>query len=131
MKKLTPILAVEAIEPALPFWVDALGFAKTTEVPHGDALGFVILEKDGREVMLQTVASMEADVPAIAPPAGGSCLFVEVDDLDAIERAVEGFDVVVPRRSTFYGAEEIYVREPGGNIVGFAEFGAAEEESGG
>lgn len=131
MKKLTPILAVEAIEPALPFWVDALGFEKTTEVPHGDALGFVILEKDGREVMLQTVASMEADVPAIAPPAGGSVVFLEVDDLDAVESAVEGFDVVIPRRSTFYGAEEIYVREPGGNVVGFAEFGSAEEESGG
>lgn len=128
MKKLTPILAVESIEPTLPFWIDALGFEKTTEVPHEETLGFVILERGGREVMLQTVASMRADVPAIAPAAGGSVLFVEVDDLSAIERAVEGFDVVVPRRSTFYGAEEIFVREPGGNVIGFAEFGAADNE---
>lgn len=129
MKKLTPILAVEAIEPTLPFWVDALGFEKTAEVPHDDALGFVILQKNDREVMLQTVASMKADVPAIVPPAGGSCLFLEVEDLAEIERAMEGFDVVVPRRSTFYGAEEIFVREPGGNVIGFAEFGEAEEGS--
>lgn len=126
MKKLTPILTVDAIEPALPFWIDALGFEKTTEVPHGDVLGFAILEREGLEVMLQTVGSMEADVPSIAPPIGGSILFLEVEDLDPIERAVEGFEVVVPRRTTFYGADEIFVREPGGNVVGFAQFGAGE-----
>lgn len=41
---------------------------------------------------------------------------------------MEGFEVVVPRRSTFYGAEEVFVREPGGNVVGFAEFGAPAED---
>ena len=126
MKKLTPILTLEAIEPSLPFWVDTLGFSKTVEVPHEDALGFVILEKDGREVMLQTVASMKADVPAVVPRPGGSILFLEIEDLSAIEAAVGDYETVVPRRKTFYGAEEIFVREPGGNIIGFAQFGAAE-----
>jgi len=124
VKKLTPILTVEAIEPSLPFWVDALGFTKTAEVPHEDALGFVILEKDGREVMLQTVASMKADVPAVVPRPGGSILFLEIEDLSAIEAVVGDYELVVPRRKTFYGAEEIFVREPGGNVVGFAQFGA-------
>ena len=36
MKKVTPVLYVEEIEPALPFWMDRLGFEKTAEVPHGD-----------------------------------------------------------------------------------------------
>lgn len=126
MKKLTPILTVEAIEPSLPFWVDALGFTKTVEVPHEGALGFAILEKDGYEVMLQTVASIQADVPAVAPPAGGSILFLEIEDLAAIQRAVADYELLVPRRTTFYGADEIFVREPGGNVVGFAQFGAAE-----
>ena len=124
MKKLTPILAVDAIEPSLPFWVDALGFTKTVEVPHEDSLGFAILEKDGQEVMLQTLASMNADVPAVAPRAGGSILFLEIEDLNAIESAVGDYEMLVPRRKTFYGAEEIFVREPGGNVVGFAQFGA-------
>lgn len=126
MKKLTPILTVESIEPSLPFWVDALGFTKTVDVPHEDRLGFAILEKGGYEVMLQTVASMRADVPAVAPPPGGSILFVEIEDLSAIEAAVAGYELLVPRRKTFYGAEEIFVREPGGNVVGFAQFGSAE-----
>jgi hypothetical protein len=29
---------------------------------------------------------------------------------------------VKPRHKTFYGSIEIYVREPGGNTVGFAQF---------
>lgn len=127
MKKLTPILTLETIEPSLPFWVDALGFTKTVDVPTGDVLGFAILEKDGYEVMLQTVASMQADVPAVASPPGGSVLYVEIEDLSAIEAAVAGYELLVPRRKTFYGAEEIFVREPGGNVVGFAQFGGEED----
>lgn len=122
-KKLTPLLYVEEIEPVLPFWTERLDFTKTTEVPHGERLGFVILQKDGVEVMMQTRASVEADVPSLAStPMGGGILFVEVDDLDSIVEAVEGMEVLVPRRTTFYGADEIFIREPGGNIVGFAAF---------
>jgi hypothetical protein len=86
----------------------------------------VILEKGGYEVMIQSVACMKADVPAVAPHPGGSILFLEIEDLSAIETAVAGFELLVPRRKTFYGAEEIFVREPGGNVVGFAQFGAGE-----
>ena len=124
ISKLTPILMVDAIEPCLPFW-DTLGFARTAEVPEGDRLGFVILQKDGIEVMLQTMHSVEADVPSMATiPKGGSVLFLEVKDIGAIERALESYPVLVPRRKTFYGADELFVREPGGNAVGFAQFGA-------
>jgi len=127
MKKLTPILTVDAIEPALAFWVDALGFEKTVEVPHGDALGFVILARNQLEVMLQTVASLKADIPAVAPGIGTSLLYIEVEDLAAMEAATAGYEVVVPRRTTFYGADEVFVREPGGNVVGFAQLGASQE----
>jgi len=124
-KRLTPILYVDQIEPSVPFWVERLGFERGAEVPHGDALGFLILQKGPAEVMYQTRASIQADAPALAEghPMGGTILFIEVDDLDAVERAMEGAEVVVPRRRTFYGAEEIFVREPAGNVVGFAQFG--------
>ncbi|HEX2190558.1 MAG TPA: VOC family protein [Longimicrobiaceae bacterium] len=123
MLKLTPVLYVEAIEPALPFWTDRLGFEKTAEVPEGDRLGFVILRKGGVEVMYQTRASVQGDVPELAgTPMGGSLLFVQVEDLDAVERALEGIAPVVPRRKTFYGADELIVREPAGNVVTFAQF---------
>jgi uncharacterized glyoxalase superfamily protein PhnB len=124
MKKLTPVLYVERIEPVLPFWVDRLGFEKTMEMPEGDALGFVILAKGGVEIMYQTRASVSSDIPALADtPMRGSFLFIEVDDLDAVERALTGIAPVIPRRQTFYGADELIVREPAGNVVTFARFG--------
>jgi uncharacterized glyoxalase superfamily protein PhnB len=125
MKKLTPILYVERIEPVIPFWADRLGFERTAEVPHGEHLGFLILQKDGVEIMYQTRDSVRADAPELAErlPMEGSLLFIEVDDLDGVERAVQGAEIVVPRRKTPYGADEIFVREPAGNLVGFAQFG--------
>lgn len=124
MKKVTPVLMVEEIEPVLPFWVERLGFEKTMEVPHGDRLGFVILARNGLEIMYQSVESVRADIPPLAEsPAAASFLFIEVDDLDAIERALAGIGPVVPRRQTFYGADELIVRDPAGNAVTFAQFG--------
>jgi uncharacterized glyoxalase superfamily protein PhnB len=122
LNKLSPVLVVDAIEPCLPFWTERLGFSKTVEVPEGDSLGFVILVKDGVEVMYQSRASVRKDIPALADcPAGGANLYIEVADVAAVERAVKGVEVVVPRRKTFYGADEIGVREPGGNAVIFSQ----------
>jgi hypothetical protein len=123
MKKLTPVLVVDEIEPCLPFWVDRLGFERTVEVPEGSRLGFVILRKDDVEVMYQSRESVAKDIPAMVPDRGGHSigLFVEVSDVAAVERALTGFEVVVARRRTFYGMDEIGVREPGGNAVIFAQ----------
>jgi len=85
MKKLTPILVVEEIEPSLSFWVDRMGFEKTAEVPEADKLGFVILA-----------------------------------------RKVDGMDLILPYRETFYGAKELWLREPGGHIIGFAEMSSGD-----
>jgi len=125
MKKLTPILVVDAIEPCLSFWTDRLGFARTAEVPEGDHLGFVILQRDGVEVMYQTRSGIAADLPAVAAEGAGShnLLFVEVADVDDVARRLEGVEVVVPMRKTFYGSRELFVRAPCGSIVGFAQFG--------
>lgn len=123
VKKLVPILVVDAIEPCLEFWVDRFGFTKTTEVPHGDRLGFVILERDGHEVMLQSRSSLAEDAPPLADGPYRSVLYFDVDDLNPIRKSLEGVEVVVPERHTPYGATEIFVRDPAGNLVGFAFFG--------
>jgi len=118
MKKLTPVLVVDAIEPLLPLW-DALGFNRTAEVPHGDRLGFVILQNGATELMYQTRESALADIPQLA---GRSGLFIEVDDLDAVGKLVpKNTDIVVERRKTFYGATEMILRDTAGNVVVLAE----------
>ncbi len=125
-KKLTPILVVDAIEPCLAFWTDQLGFARTAEVPEGDRLGFVILAKDGVEVMYQTRSGIAADVPAVAETGAGTknLLFLEVTDVAEVAKRLAGHEVAVPMRETFYGATEIFFRAPCGTVVGFAQFKA-------
>lgn len=128
MKKLTPVLVVDSVEPAAAFWRERLGFEQHLEVPHGNELGFVGLNKDGVEIMYQSRASVAADIPALAEGPYRSVLFIEVSDLDAVERAMAGAEIVTPRRRTFYGMDEIAVRDPAGNIIVFAQpvEGAAE-----
>ena len=123
MKKLTPVLFIDTIEPALAFWLDRLGFELTMQVPYGEGpeLGFVGMQNGSVEIMLQTHASVRDDLPQLADEPNRATLFVEVEDIDAIEKALEGADIVVPRRKTFYGATEIGVRVPGDHVVIFAQ----------
>ena len=123
---LAPVLIVDSVEPCLAFWVDRFGFTSKNQVPGPDGkLVFASVEKDGVEVMYQTRASvLQEDPNAASDLAGHSMiLFLTVDDLDAVEKAVAGTPVVRPRHQTPYGSTEIYVREPGGHTVGFAQFG--------
>jgi uncharacterized glyoxalase superfamily protein PhnB len=131
MKKLTPVLFVKEIEPVLPFWVDGLGFQKTAEVPAGNKLGFVILEKDGVAVMYQTYASVDKDMPSIAAEVrkGPTFLYVQVDNLESVKAAVKRAEMYLPQRKTFYGATEIGVKDPAGHFITFAQFGAAAGEN--
>ena len=123
IKKTTSVLFVPEIEAVLPFWVDQLGFNKTVEVPDGERLAFVILEKDGVEIMYQSYASAEKDVPALASQIRGAkaFLYVEVVDLATIQRAIQGAKVFLPERTTFYGAREIGVNDPAGHFITFAQ----------
>lgn len=127
VKRITPVLYVKEIEPCIPFWVERLGFSKTAEVPDGERLGFVILQRDGLEVMYQTFASAEKDAPAALHEIDGgrTFLYIEVDNLQTILDALNNANVVVPLRTTFYGAKEIGVKDPAGHVVVFAEMVAA------
>ncbi len=113
---------MDAIEPVLPLW-ESIGFQRTAEVPHGERLGFVILQSGSAEVMYQTFDSGRADEPKSleGPRAiGASSVFVEVDKLDAV-KVPRGTDVIVERRKTFYGSTEMIVRDAAGNVVVLAE----------
>lgn len=121
MRKLTPVLIVESIEKSLPFWLERLGFEKSVEVPHGDALGFAILLHGAVEVMLQSRASVADDIAALAPGPHRAALFVEVESLDAVKAALGDWPRFLEERTTFYGMREIGVRDPDGNALIFAE----------
>ena len=101
-----------------------LGFEVTISVPEGDSLAFAAVARDGVEVMYQTHASMAKDIGAVGSMRSPVMLFCRVADLDVIIARLDETDIVVPRRRTPYGADEIYVRTVGGHVVGFAAFPA-------
>lgn len=124
MKKLTPVLLVDSIEPCLPFWTERLKFAKTVDVPGENGLEFCILQRGDVEVMLQTRAGVIKELPAMAGSdfgCDGVSLFIEVEQLDEFIDATEGCDVFMQARNTFYGMRELGVIAPGGCKVVFAQ----------
>ena len=121
--KITAVLLVEEIEKSLAFWVGRMGFQKTVDVPEGDRLGFVILVRDGAELMMQTISSARKDAPQFAPngPQTKGCgLFIEVEDFADVKRRLDGYPIALSERVTFYGMREIGVSEPNGHTVIFA-----------
>ena len=131
--QLTPILFVEAIEPCLDFWEKGLGFERLGEVGGEEGLAFIHLGRGEARLMYQTRKSLADDLPdlsATLPDASPSFLYLRVDDLGAVMVGLAALEaeVVVQRRETFYGADEIGYKEPGGHFVIFAHFpGDAED----
>jgi uncharacterized glyoxalase superfamily protein PhnB len=125
LQHLTPVLVVEEVEPCLRFWTERLGFTAENQVPGDNGrLVFASAKAGDVEIMYQSRASVLAERPDAADELVGhsTVLFITVDDLVRIEKAVAGAPVVKPRHDTFYGSTEMYVKEPGGNLVGFAQF---------
>jgi uncharacterized glyoxalase superfamily protein PhnB len=130
VKRITPVLLVNEIEPIVPFWVDRLGFAKTVEVPDGNKLGFVTFQKGSVEVMYQTYSSVEKDAPpsmSALARKGPTYLYMEVDNLDAVLAAMKDVKIVMPVRTAFYGMKEFGVQDPGGHFITFAQPVAAAQ----
>lgn len=131
LRKATPLLAVDRIEPVIGFW-KKLGFSAVTEVPDGTAkdgrLAFAILAGGGVELMYQTRASITEDLvksasvkEAFRPGLQQTMLYVEVPSLAEVESKLAGEQLVMPRRTTFYGSTEAGYTDPAGNIVIFSE----------
>src|ERR1700686_1913561 len=130
VKKGTPILFAQELEPCIKFWTERLGFQKTVEVPEGNKTGFVILEKNGLEVMSQSFSSAAQDNAATGEAArkGPSFLYIEVADLEAALEATKGAEIVMPVRTTFYHAREFGIKDPAGHYFIFAQQGAAPQK---
>jgi len=122
--QVTPNLVADRIEPSVAFF-EKVGFSLDVQVPEDDHIGFAILVNGKNQVMYQTRQSLRDDSEAFLPAADGtspSLLFITVSDVEAVARALEGYEVIMQMRDTFYGAKEISFLEPAGHVVTFAEF---------
>ncbi len=120
LNKLTPLLVVDTIEPCLATY-QALGYEITVRVPDSGPLGFVILQGAPGELMLQSRASLAEDLPPVAKKKPSHLLYGEVASLAAAEKTLSAATVLVPRRKTFYGANETWFELENGIILGLAE----------
>ncbi len=121
VNKITAVLLVDEVEPCINFWVDRFGFEKTIEVPEGNKIAFAMVQKGNLELMYQTFDSVKKDDPnrVDVMRKGPTFLYVEVSNIDETIAALKGVPVVMPLRTTFYGAKEIGVKDPGNHIITF------------
>jgi len=122
INKSTPVLHVKTVEPSLRFWTERFGFKSTIQVPEGNHIGFVALEYGAVELMYQTYEGMQTDQNlAKAVEQGPSFIFMEVPDINAVIKSLDGAEVVQGLHETFYGAKEVVAKEPGGHFFIFSQ----------
>ena len=119
-QKITNVIVVKNLEKGIKFW-EKVGFEVVTSVPQGDEIGFAILSNGKTEIMFQTTASIEEDINQVLPESK-TFLFVEVEDIGAIQNRLQGENILIEERKTFYGATETICTDPYGNWVCFAQF---------
>jgi uncharacterized glyoxalase superfamily protein PhnB len=121
MKKLTPVLIVEEVEPCLEFWENRLGFVRGPTVPHGDKLGFALAFNGPVEIMFQSRASVAEDLPALGEERFHTAVYIEVESLAAAREKLGDTPLMLEPRETFYGSREIGIRDPGGTAIILSE----------
>src|SRR5579862_4133368 len=92
ISKMTPNLYTDDVAACVKFWVDRLHFEETVEVPEEGGLAFAALKKGNLELMYGSYGSLEresGEVPK-AFKRGTNFLFLEVDDVDAALKAMQG-----------------------------------------
>ena len=121
--KNTPIMIVESINPALPFWTEKMGFQKTAVFPEEGEPAFAMLIKGDEEIMFQTRESSTSEHPILKPyvSSGTILQYIDVDSLDAVLSKVPKDSILVPPKDTFYGTREAVVKDPSGFLLIFAE----------
>jgi uncharacterized glyoxalase superfamily protein PhnB len=122
--KLTPNLVVADVERSLAFYTSVLGFNRGMTVPDAPPLVFAQVERDGVEVFLNAAAAAAAEYPAFSDqtPGGTFTMFIEVEDVAALHRQLDGrVRVVMPFEKKWYGMTEFAIADPDGYVITFAE----------
>ncbi len=132
--KITTNLMVGNVNEALDFYEGVLGFHLVMGVPEGSQqivttreratpLGFALLQRDEVELMLQSQRSLAEELPEFKqrPVGGAVTLYFQVANAGELcERIKDRVTIVKDLHTTFYGAQEFYIRDPNGYVLTFA-----------
>ncbi len=132
--KITANLMVGNVNETLDFYEKVLGFALVMGVPEDSQqivtsrdghtpLGFAILKRDEAELMLQSQKSLAGELPEFRKRSVGGAitLYCQVANARELHEQIKG-QVTILRdlHTTFYGAEEFYLRDNNGYVLTFA-----------
>ena len=126
---IVPNLMVSDMGRSIGFYRDTLGMALAMTVsperrvewpgdPEGAA--FSLLEWEGSQLMLQTVASLSAELPGRAAghaPAPSGTLYFRGLHPDTVRGRLTPRQIVKGPERSWYGMLELYVRDPDGYVI--------------
>jgi glyoxylase I family protein len=121
---LTTLLSVFDMPTSLKFYRDILGFAVTQDTGQGDQSGWVMLQKSGVSLMLNT-AYDDDERPAAPNPAHHSIhqetvLYFLCPDPQAAYEFLRSKGLQLdPPTIAYYGMKQVYVRDPDGYMLCF------------
>ena len=131
LQSLSPVLVVEDPVSIADFYTERLSFriAQRTPLDLAEPAALIVLERDGARVVVQSLASLRAEVTGseVAPRAG--VLFLGVESLDAELAALgDGVRLVGPERELEGGARQAVIADPAGNLVVLQQIDAAPSD---
>ncbi|MEE2940155.1 MAG: alpha/beta fold hydrolase [Planctomycetota bacterium] len=131
LQSLSPALVVEDPVSIADFYTERLSFriARRTPQDLAEPAALIVLERDGARIVVQSLASLRADVTGtpVAPRAG--VLFLGVESLDAeLEALGDDVPLVGPERELRSGARQAVIADPAGNLVVIREIDAAPSD---
>lgn len=124
IKGIAPLLSVFDMPASLAFYRDKLGFELVQDSGQGDNSGWVMLEMNGVQVMLNT-AYDDDERPAAPDPAHiavhhDTCIYFGCPDPDAAYKYLKekGIDLNPPEIAP-YGMKQLYLNDPDGYSLCF------------
>ena len=135
LNKLTPNLVVEDVNRTVEFYHDVLGFEFVmgvieelqeilTSYPQDRLLDYAMMKCGNVEIMFQAERSLTMVLPVLkGREIGGTfTLYMELDNVSDMYAKVKGtVTVVKDLHTTFYGMQELYIKDCNGYILAFAE----------
>lgn len=132
--KITTNLVVENVDRSVDFYERVLGFRLVMGVPEGSqkivtardpaaCLSFAAVARDDVELMLQSRKSFLEELPVFKDePVGRSfTLYVRVASAKELYESIKDKATILQGlHTTFYGAEEFYIRDYDGYVLTFA-----------
>jgi catechol 2,3-dioxygenase-like lactoylglutathione lyase family enzyme len=124
IRGMAPLLSVFNMPASLAFYRDILGLKVTADSGQGDDSGWVMLERDGVCVMLNTQYD-DGEEPPEADPVRfvhhlDTCLYFSTPDIDAVYEYLKDkvADIEAPSNAP-YGMRQLYMRDPDGYNICF------------